>query len=71
MKDFIKNTNKSFNKLFNRLNEEEGCLGCQKSSNNGEVVDYSFNMNSYQLLKAHKAKGKKDQTSFDGTITLI
>jgi hypothetical protein len=69
MKDFIKNTNKSFNKIYNRLNEEEGCMACQKSSNHGEVVDYNFNMNSYQLLKAHKA-GKKDHTSFDSNILI-
>mgnify|MGYP007031242030 CR=1 FL=1 len=70
MKDFIKNTSKSFNKLYNRLNEEEGCLACQKTNNAGEVVDYKFNMNNYQLLKAHKAKGKKDNTSFDSKYNL-
>jgi hypothetical protein len=65
MKDFINNTSKSFNKLYNRLNEEDACLACQKTSDTGEVVDYNFNMNNYQLLKSHRSKGKKDQTSID------
>ncbi len=71
-KNLFKNMKQAFVNVYDRLNEDDDCMGCRIGSTRYPEVNFKVNVMNYILLK-HSAKGnkEKDNLSFNDCKILI